>query len=428
MNEIKEIPDEEIRKQYRPRIIDSQLSQLLRVMGGVRINGCKWCGKSWTGVKHSRSSAYIGIESVRKVAEMDPELVLQGEEPRLIDEWQDVPNLWDVARMRMDFTTRKGMYIFTGSSLPRKKRTSHSGTGRFATLTMRPMSLFESGDSSGSVSLLGLFEMGATVPSMSEMNYEAAVKLICRGGWPGVMNMDYDDALLTPQLYMESLINSDISRIDDVERNPDIMRNLLRSLARNNATTAKISVLAADMAKEDRAVSEQTVSDYLDVLKRLFVIEEQSAWTPSLRSRKRMRTSPKRHFTDPSLAVACLGAGPAMILNDPNTAGFLFESLCYRDLSVYSSVFGGHVFHYRDNSDLEVDSIVEHRDGRWGAIEVKMGYNETDKAAANLLRLKKKLADEAQAPSFLMVLCATGGAAYMRKDGVAVVPIDCLGP
>ena len=428
MAETNEIPDEEIRRQYRPRVVDSRISQLLRISGGIKITGCKWCGKSWTGVVHSKSSVFIGTESARKVAEMDPELVLKGEEPRLVDEWQDVPNLWDVARMNMDFNARKGMYIFTGSSVPRRKSTSHTGTGRFAAMMMRPMSLFESGDSDGSVSLSGLFNGTAVVSSLSKMNYEAAIKLICRGGWPASLNMDYNDALVIPQLYSESLVESDLSRLDDIKRDPGIMRGLLHSLARNNATSAKVPVLVADIANGDRVVSEQTVRDYMDALKRVFVIEEQFPWVPSLRSRKRMRTSPKRHFADPSLAVACMGAGPAMIQNDPNTAGFLFESLCYRDLSVYSSAFGGRVKHYLDDSGLEVDLIVEYGDGRWGAVEVKMGYNEADKAAANLLRLKNKLSGETVEPSFMMVLCATGGAAYMRKDGVAVVPADCLGP
>ncbi|MCL2608091.1 MAG: DUF4143 domain-containing protein [Methanomassiliicoccaceae archaeon] len=427
MKDVREIPDEEIRKLYRPRVVDSRVSRLLRISGGVQITGCKWCGKSWTGVYHSKSSAFIGTESGRRIAEMDPELVLRGKEPRLIDEWQDVPNLWDVARMNIDFSTRKGMYIFAGSSVPPEDSTSHTGTGRFAAIMMRPMSLFESGDSNGSVSLSGLFDGTASVSSLSEMNYETAVDLICRGGWPAGMDMDRNDALEIPRLYSESLINSDMSRVDGVKRNPVTVRNLLRSLARNNATTAKIPVLAADMSR-DAAVSEQTVNSYMDALKRIFAIEEQTAWVPSLRSKKRVRTSPKRHFSDPSLAVACLEAGSAMILNDPNTAGFLFESMCYRDLSVYSSAFGGRVSYYCDDSDLEVDSIVEYGDGRWGAVEVKMGYKEADKAAANLLRLKNKLAAETIAPSFLMVLCATGGAAYMRKDGVAVVPMDCLGP
>jgi len=427
MEEIKEIPDKDIRKLYRPRVIDPKISQLLRISGGIQITGCKWCGKSWTGIYHSRSSAFIGTESGRMVAEMDPELVLRGEEPRLIDEWQDVPNLWDVARMNIDFGARKGMYIFTGSSVPPQNSTSHTGTGRFASVTMRPMSLFESGDSNGSVSISGLFDGKAVVSSLSKMNYETAVRLICRGGWPAGLTMDADDALVIPRLYSESLINSDLSRIDGIKRDPGIVRSLLASLARNNATTAKTPVLAADISK-DGPVSEQTVRSYMDALRRIFVIEEQPAWSPSLRSRKRMRTSPKRHFTDPSLAVACIEAGPAMIINDPNTAGFLFESLCYRDLSIYSSAFGGRVSYYRDDSDLEVDSIVEYGDGRWGAVEVKMGYKDVDKAAANLLRLKNKLADETVGPSFMMVLCATGGAAYMRKDGVAVVPVDCLGP
>lgn len=428
MDEANKIPHKDIRKLYRPRIIDPMISDLLRIMGGVQINGCKWCGKTWTGVYHSNSSAFIGTESNRKLAEMDPELILKGETPRLIDEWQDVPDLKDVARMNIDLSNKKGMYIFTGSSVPRQTSASHSGTGRFANITMRPMSLFESGDSNGSVSLSGLFNGNTAVSSLSKMDYATAVHLICKGGWPGGLGMSGRDALKIPRLYCGSLIHSDFSQIDGIKRNPDTMKRLLASLARNNATAAGTSVLAADMAKGDAPVSEQTVRSYTDILKRVFVIEEQNAWLPSLRSKKRMRTSPKVHFTDPSLAAACMEAGTDALLNDPNTAGFLFESLCYRDLSVYSSAFGGRVSYYLDNSGLEVDSVVEYGDGRWGAVEVKMGYKETDRAAANLLRLKNKLTGEAPEPSFMMVLCATGGAAYKRDDGVLVVPADCLGP
>ena len=428
MAEIKGIPREEICKQYRPRVIDDRISHLLRIMGGIQVNGCKWCGKSWTGVFHSRSSAFIGIESVRKVAEMDPELILKGEEPRLIDEWKDVPNLKDVARMNMDFSNRKGMYIFTGSSLPPKKATSHSGTGRFANIMMRPMSLFESGISNGSVSLSGLFNGTATVSSLSKMNYTSAIELICRGGWPAGMGMDLDDAVLIPRLYYESMTDPDLSDNDDVKWDPAIMRGLLGSLARNNATAARLSVIAADMARGESPVSDQTVRKYIGILRRIFVIEDQLAWLPSLRSRTRMRTSPKRHFVDPSLAVAAMEAGPELLMKDPKTVGFLFESLCYRDLSVYSAAFGGRVKHYLDDSDLEVDMIIESGDGKWGAIEAKMNYMDADDAAASMLRLKRKLAGETSEPSFMMVLCATGGAAYMRPDGVAVVPIDCLGP
>ncbi|MDR0523560.1 MAG: DUF4143 domain-containing protein [Candidatus Methanoplasma sp.] len=422
------IPEKEMRARYRPRVIDSRISHLLRVFGGVQITGCKWCGKSWTGLYHSKSSVFIGTDTGRKVAEMDPQLVLGGEEPRLIDEWQDAPNLWDVARMNIDFSARKGMYIFTGSSTPPAESVSHTGVGRFATVEMRPMSLFESGDSRGSVSLSAMFDGAAEVSSWSDMDYMGAIRLICRGGWPGGLGASMEDALLIPRVYSETLARMDLSRVDGVKRDPGVMRALLKSLARNNATAAKAPALAADMAGGGDPVSEQTVRSYMGALKSVFAIGEQPAWVPSLRSRKRLRTSPKRHFADPSLAAALMEAGPEEIARDPNAAGFLFESMCYRDLSAYSSAFGGRVGHYLDDSGLEVDSIVERGDGRWGAVEVKMGHRDADKAAASLLRLKEKLAGEAAEPSFLMVLCATGGAAYMRGDGVAVVPLDCLGP
>ncbi|MDR3282570.1 MAG: DUF4143 domain-containing protein [Candidatus Methanoplasma sp.] len=416
-----------IRSQYRPRIIDTTISDALSVFGGVNITGCKWCGKTWTGVFHSASSAYIGDKAGRSVAEMSPETALSGDEPRLIDEWQDVPDLWDVARYNMDVRNRKGMYIFTGSSSPPLRSTSHSGTGRFATVKMRPMSLFESGDSTGSASLSDMIAGKQIKTAKSDMDYPAAIRLMCRGGWPSSMEMRDEDAVKIPMHYENRLIESDISHLDGIKRSPDVMRHLLRSLARNNATAAKVPVLADDMYESTGSVSEQTVRSYLNVLERMFVIEEQPPWYPSLRSRARMRVTPKRHFVDPSLAAAVMNAGPDALIADPNTSGFLFESLCYRDLCAYVAPLNGRVCHYRDNSGLEVDNIIE-AGGRWGAIEVKLGHNEVDKAASSLTRLKRKMEGEVPEPAFLAVVTATGGLAYVRDDGISVVPIDCLGP
>ena len=397
-------------------------------MGGVQIVGCKWCGKSWTGTMHSRSSVYIGTSENRKLAEMSPETILSGEEPRLIDEWQDVPNLWDVARYKIDFENRKGMFIFAGSSIPPIGSTSHTGTGRFATVTMRPMSLFESGISSGSVSLSEMFNGNVTVSGKSEMNYEKAVRIICRGGWPSNLDLSDDDAFEIPRRYGTSIVVSDLSRIDGRKRNRDNLNRLLGSLARNLATAATINTLIKDMSGEDSKLSENTVKDHLTILKKMFVIEDQYGWKPDIRSGTRIRSSPKRHFVDPSLAVVFLKTNSDRLIRDPNTSGFLFESLCYRDVSIYSSALGGNVSYYRDSNGLEIDLIVETNDGRWGAIEVKMGHADVDEGACNLLRLKKKFTNLADGPSFMMVLCATCGGAYMRNDGVAVVPIDCLGP
>ena len=412
-------------REYRPRVVDAHISNLLSVFGGVLITGPMWCGKSWTGERHSRSS--FRVDRNAKLASLDPQSALEGDVPRLIDEWQDAPMLWDVARRAMDDRAKPGQYIFTGSSSPPKKSTSHSGTGRFARITMRPMSLFESGNSNGHVSLSALFDGAEFKPHRSTMDYDSAVRQICRGGWPSSVNESYERAVMVPREYVTAVANSDITGADGEKRDPVIMTLLMRSLARNAATSAKVSVIAADISR-DRRISEQTIREYMETLRSIFVLVEQEAWSPELRSRVRLRLSPKRHFVDPSLAAAAMKAGAERIKSDPNTAGFLFESLCYRDLCVYSSALDGDVYHYGDNTGLEVDSVVELTDGRWGAVEVKLGEFEFGKAAQNLLALKKKMSEDSPPPSFLMILCASGGVAYTRDDGVMVVPIDCLGP
>ncbi|MDR0508444.1 MAG: DUF4143 domain-containing protein [Candidatus Methanoplasma sp.] len=413
-------------REYRPRVVDAHISNLLSVFGGVLITGPMWCGKSWTGEHHSCSS--FRVDTNAKLASLDPLSVLEGDVPRLIDEWQDAPVLWDVARRVMDDRAKPGQYIFTGSSSPPKRSTSHSGTGRFARITMRPMSLFESGNSNGHVSLSALFDGAGFKPHRSMMNYDTAVRQICRGGWPSSVKESYEHAVMVPREYITAVANSDITDTNDErKKDPIIMTLLMRSLARNTATSAKVSVIAADVSR-DRKISEQTIRSYIETLKSIFVLVEQEAWSPELRSRVRLRSSPKKHFVDPSLAAAAMKADAERIKSDPNTAGFLFESLCYRDLCVYSSALEGDVYHYGDNTGLEIDSIVELRDGRWGAVEVKLGDFEFDKAANNLLALKKKMSEDSPPPSFLMILCASGGVAYTRDDGIMVVPIDCLGP
>jgi predicted AAA+ superfamily ATPase len=412
-------------EKYRPRVVDTRISELLSIFGGVLIIGPKWCGKSWTGLHHSKSSFEADINT--NVAVLDPGLALKGDVPRLIDEWQDAPKLWDVARRIIDDRAKPGQFIFTGSADPRKGSVSHTGTGRFARVRMRPMSLFESGHSDGYVSLSALFNGVSFEPHLSSMDYGKAVQLICTGGWPSALGESYERAINVPREYIDAVVNSDISGTDGKKRDRFIMSLVLRSLARNTATYAKASVIAEDVSR-DRSITEQTVRDYIGSLMSIFVLDEQEAWCPRLRSRVRIRSSPKRHFTDPSLAVAAMKATAERIRFDPNTAGFLFESLCYRDLCIYSSAIGGQVYYYGDNTGLEIDSIVELGDGRWGAIEVKLGDSEFDKAANNLLALKKKVSEDSPSPSFLMIICATGGIAYVREDGVMVVPADCLGP
>lgn len=393
------------------------------------ITGPRSCGKSWTGCIHSKSATFLGHGNVTELALLDPQSALKGEFPHLVDEWQEVPELWDYARRNIDIGHKKGMYIFTGSSVPPSSKTKHTGIGRFATLEMRTMSLFESGNSNGDVSLSNLFNTGETRVVHSDIDYRKIINLICRGGWPGALNLEDEAAIRFPYQYLKSIIEMDMSRVDGRRRSRTTIETVLRSLARNNATLAGNPKLIEDIHNTGAKISEPTLRSYLDALKKLFVIEEQNAWHPGIRSRARVRTSPKRHFTDPSLAAAALGAKPEILYKDPGTAGFLFETLCYRDVSVYASAIGGRVMHYRDSTGLEVDQIIELDDGRWGAAEVKLGTFEFEKAATNLLRLEEKMiGQKVRKPSFLMILNGTGAAAHVRDDGIIEVPIDCLGP
>jgi len=415
-----------IKRDYRPRIVDSRIISNLSSFGGLLITGPKWCGKSWTGQYHSNSVLYADRDDNKKKAALMPDDLLDGDRPRLIDEWQDIPVLWDIARRNIDSEHKKGMFIFTGSSTPSKEATSHSGTGRFAKIEMRPLSSFESGDSTGAVSISGLFE-GRTVETIpSAMNYKEAVRLICRGGWPSVV---WDNGSCeVPREYMESILDRDLKRVGGKRKSRDTMELVLRSLARNTATAVKSTTIAKDISNDGKAVSDQVVRDYVGLLKRMFLIDEQRPWRPRMRSRTRIRSSPKKHFIDPSLAVTMLDGDEGSIRDDPKLAGFLFESLCYRDVCVYSSPFGGKVKYFGDSNSFEIDMIVEGKSSKWGAIEVKLGDDDIDKAAADLIKLKSKVSSETGPPSFLMILTSVGGYAYTRDDGVAVVPVDCLGP
>ncbi|MDR0519761.1 MAG: DUF4143 domain-containing protein [Clostridiales Family XIII bacterium] len=417
-----------VKKKYRKRVIDSELSDLLKAFGGVLIVGPKWCGKSWTASRQSKSEIFIDMAQNRERALLLPESVLEGETPRLIDEWQDAPILWDAARREIDSRHAPGQFIFTGSTAPPKEKTSHTGTGRFARLRMRTLSLFESGDSTGHVSLKKLFSDGAVSPAASPLDFPGVVALMCKGGWPASFWVDEEAAYRIPKEYINAIAEVDMSAVDGVAKNPSRVAQFLRSLARNTATEAKMSTIGRDMREDGNDMSGQTVRSYYDALKRLYAVEEQDAWLPSLRSKTRMRTSPKRHFADPSLAVAALGATPSLILQDVRTAGFLFESMCYRDISVYAEAIGGKVFYYRDENGLEADAIIQLPDGRWAAIEVKLGTFEFDAAAANLISLREKLSGDVSAPSFLAILTATSGMCYERDDGVLVIPLDLLGP
>ncbi len=425
---------------YRPRICDALLQKKLKSSGAVLVSGPKWCGKTWTGLKASESVIYMQDTDRRasymKMAQTTPSLLLRGDKPRLIDEWQTAPVLWDTVRFAVDQSPQKGQYILTGSVVVDEKNSGnsddpfvwmeHTGTGRIAELKMRPMSLFESGESTGEVSLKKLFDGEEDVNAVSSMTIEDIAFAICRGGWPAALDMDEESALEVAVNYVNSIADRDASAVDQSQKNPDRVRCILRSLARNISTMTTDRTIIGDVKANDVSMTDKTLEVYLRALRRLFVVEDIKAWQPSLRSKTGIRTSDKRQLVDPSIAVAALGIGPDAILEDFNYFGFLFESLCARDLRVYSEALRGKVMHYHDNNDLEADLIVSRDNGMWAAVEVKLGSREIEEGAENLKKLARNIdTSKFMAPSFLMVL--TGGEfAYRRADGVFVVPIGCL--
>ncbi len=418
---------------YKPRIIDHQVEEYLSAFGAICVEGPKWCGKTWTSSYHSKSEIYIGDPAGnfqnRQLAELSPALVLEGETPRLIDEWQEVPPLWDAVRYKVDQTAQKGQFILTGSATPNQKGILHSGAGRIARLRMRPMSLWESGDSSGKVSLKQLCQ-GKVTPAMTgEVDLKKLIELIIRGGWPGSLGLTLEQAALLPAQYLDAVIDDDVYRMDGVKRDTQKMRLLLRSLARNESTTAINKTLMKDIkAVDDEDIDGNTVAAYLDIFKRLFITDNQPPFSSGIRSSVRVKQAEKRHFADPSLACALLKATPASLLGDLETLGFLFEALCERDLRIYAEAFGAQLYHYQDYKNQEIDAVVELPDGQWCAFEIKLGANQIDAAALNLLEIKKQIeADpKGKPPAVLCVLCGMANAAYQRPDGVFVVPVTAL--
>lgn len=415
---------------YLPRIADDLLSTALQTSGAVQIKGPKWCGKTATAERQSASQVFMQdpdrSATLLALADTKPSLILKGEEPRLIDEWQMAPQLWDAVRFAIDRGHGRGRFILTGSATPQQKP-AHSGVGRIARLTMRTMSLFESRESTGMVSLRNLFNGDHDVAGYSEHDIENIAFELCRGGWPeAVIESDPSIALQMAVNYVEELLDSDINRMDGTTRNKTWMRLIMRSYARNTSSQASQSTIAADMQGEPP--SENTLADYLDALTRACVIEDLPAWNPRLRSKTAVRTSPTRHFSDPSIACAVMHATPEKLLDDFETFGLLFESMCIRDLRVYSNALGGEVFHYRDKTGLEADAVIALHDGRWALVEVKLGEKQVDLASAHLRKLSERINQEHEgSPSFLMVLTATS-AAYCRDDGVLVVPLSTLAP
>lgn len=420
------------KNKYRPRIIDQTVKRYLSVFGAVVIEGPKWCGKTWTSSFHCQSEFLLGDTADgfqnRRLAELNPSLILQGETPRLIDEWQEVPAVWDAVRYEVDRRGEKGQFILTGSSTPIKKGVLHSGTGRIARLKMRTMSLFESGESSGIVSLKSLCD-GQLEPTLTEkVDLYQIAKLIIRGGWPGNINAKMDDISLIPAAYLESILEDDSREIDGVIYRIDKMRLLLKSLARNESTTATNKKLLDDIKdNDDTTIDINTIATYLSVFERLFLIDNLPAFSTNIRSRIRVKQAPKRHFCDPSLPSALLNVTPEKLIGDLNTFGLLFESLCYRDLKIYAQSFNAQVYHYHDYNDDEIDAIIELEDGRWCAFEIKLGANQVDQAAAKLIKIQDKITRNGGiAPAILGIICGLSNAAYRRPDGVFVVPITAL--
>jgi len=419
---------------YRFRIADNLLKEQLKAAGVVVVEGPKWCGKTTTAEQAARSVLYLDNPQKRKdyllLAESNPGLLLEGDAPRLLDEWQLAPQLWDAARFAVDRSKERGLYIFTGLAVPAdKSKISHSGVGRFAWLTMRPMSLWESGESSGEISLQKLFEGENKAVTVPDQSLEEIAYLVCRGGWPGVIGLEKRVALRQASNYVDAVCKSDISRVDGVNRDAAFTRRLLRCYARHQGGQVSVGTIHADLSGAGKeTMSENTIVSYLSALKKIFVIEDMPAWNPNLRSKTAIRTSDTRYFVDPSVATAALGIGPKDLMNDLNTFGLMFETMAVRDLRVYADALDGEVFHYRDNNGLECDAVVHLRDGRYGLVEIKLGGDTLiEEGAKSLKRLAGKIDTESmKSPSFLMVLTATGSYAYKRPDGVMIVPIGCL--
>jgi predicted AAA+ superfamily ATPase len=418
-------------KDYYPRIVDKLLDLQLEASGAVLIEGAKWIGKTYTGRAKANSVLFMqdtdNAASYIKMAQTQPSLLLRGETPRLLDEWQEAPVLWDAVRFAVDQRGEMGQFILTGSAVPKDGETMHTGTGRIARVLMRPMSLYESKESSGEVSLKALFDGAQTVGGFNTITIEKMSFILCRGGWPAAVKQTNERAALqTARNYVMEVSEQDIQRVDGTEKNPNRVRLVLRSLARNISTMANLQTIKADIEANDNFVSDKTVAGYINALRRIFVVEDIPAWQPSLRSKTAVRTSCKRQFVDPSIGLAILRVNPGSLLNDLNTFGFFFESLCTRDMRVYATANDGEVYHYKDKSGLESDMIIRLYDGRWAAVEVKLGSKEIEEAAKHLLELKAKIdTNKVGEPSFLMIL--TGGQhAYRREDGVFVVPIGCM--
>lgn len=423
-------------KEYKKRIADQLLTDKLEATGGVLIEGPKYCGKTTLAAQQAGSVLYMADPETRErnfaMANTSIKRLLQGEVPRLIDEWQIVPQFWDAVRNEIDLREDDGQFILTGSAVPPKTdKIFHTGTGRISWLKLRTMSLWESGESTGDVSLSQLFKSVELVDGKSELDINQLAYITCRGGWPkAIIKKSPKAALMQAKEYYESVTRHDVSRVDNIERDPELVKRLMRSYARNQGTQASAGTILADIkVNESDTINENTIYSYLKALKKIFVIEDSLAWNPNLRSKTAIRSSDTRYFTDPSIATAALGLGPDDLINDLETFGLIFETLCVRDLRVYSDAIGGTVYHYRDKSGLECDAVIHLENGKYGLIEIKLGGEyHINIGAKNLINLAAKIdSTRMKNPSFLMVLTGIGEYAYRRPDdNVLVVPIGCL--
>lgn len=419
--------------EYKPRLIDEEIDEYLEMIGAILIEGPKWCGKTTTAEQHARSSIKLQdtdqSENYLRWAKVQPSVLLEGKKPRLIDEWQMAPILWDAVRNSVDELHEDGLYILTGSTTIDKVKVMHTGTGRIHRVVMRTMSLYESGESNGKISILELFEN----PDMridgieSSLSVKDLIFAACRGGWPESLNKKSEKAqLFVAKSYVKNICEINVSSFDDVKRDPQKVRNILKSYSRNISTLASNSTILADINSEFQNISKNTYYNYINALKRLFVIEDVPAWSPNIRSKSSIRSSPKKEFIDPSIAVAAMGLSPQSLMDDLNTFGFIFETLCLRDLRVYTSKKWGEISYYRDRNGLEADCVIHLENGDYALIEFKLGSDEIEKGAKNLLKLKNLLKEKNfKEPKFLAVI--TGGRyAYTTEDNVKIIPIACL--
>ncbi|MBQ8142449.1 MAG: ATP-binding protein [Bacilli bacterium] len=417
---------------YKDRIIDKKIDLYLETFGAILIEGPKWCGKTWTSMYHSNSEFLLanpnGNFNNKKLAQLNPDLILDGISPRLIDEWQEVPMVWDAVRGRVDANPNKGLFILTGSASVNKNDYIHSGTGRIAHLRMRPMSLFESKKSDGKISLEDICYNRACDVFTGEINLETLIKYILVGGWPSINDLSENKGMLISKEYIKSVLNEDIYKTDNIKRDTHKVELLLKSLARNEATTVTNKTLKNDIKEKDfDDINIDTITDYLNLFNKLYLIENIPPFSSNIRSSLRLKQSEKRHFVDPSLACALLNLSKQKLLDDLNLLGFLFESMVERDLLTYVEAFDAKLYHYQDYKNNEIDAIIELQDGSWCGVEIKLGANQIEEAANNLVKINNEIIQEGgKAARSLCVICGLTNAAYRRNDNVYVVPITSL--